>query len=71
MLGTDDPLRDAWRAERAERKWRKSRPRCFACGEPLDETCLWGLNGEMYCLECREAWAEDSLPFARGLVQVE
>ena len=52
MYITDDPLRDADRYDKICQDWLDSRPKCSACGEPIQEDYAIRVRGNFYCREC-------------------
>lgn len=54
---TDDPLKDADNYDRDNQEWLDSRPKCWACGEPIQSEVCYEANGHKYCYECGdEVW---------------
>lgn len=61
LFRTGNPDRDADRYDAWRQEWLDSRPRCYACGEPIQEdTCLLA-NGHRYHMDsdCREGFYSD------------
>lgn len=56
---TADPLADADRHDMDQQKWLDSRPRCYACGEAIQEDTCYGHNGHKYHLDCKDEAADD------------
>lgn len=60
-----DPIADFNRKDRDDQKWLDSRPRCYYCGEPIQEDVCYMVNGHKYHTdwdECKDAAAEAILP---------
>lgn len=47
-----DPLEDFERLDREDAQWRRRRPSCCRCGEPIQEETLWNVDGDLYHEEC-------------------
>ena len=56
---TADPHADADRKDRDDQKWLDSRPKCYACGEAIQEDTCYGHNGHKYHLDCKDEAADD------------
>lgn len=52
MVITGDPHADfdAW--DRKRETALEKLPKCENCGEPIQEECLYDIDGELYCDEC-------------------
>ena len=37
-------------------------PRCYACDEPIQDDVCYCFHGHKYCLDCKDAAADDILP---------
>lgn len=51
---TDDPLRDADNYDRDNQAWLDSRPKCWACGEPIQDDQLYQFDEKLICEYCME-----------------
>lgn len=56
MFFTDDPIADYERYCRKEQEWeaqlRELLPRCYECGEPIEDEECYNIDGEPICEEC-------------------
>ena len=41
-------------AERRNRKFEESCPRCDNCGEPITSDIAWEIDGHLYCEDCMD-----------------
>ena len=57
-----NPLADANRKDRDDQKWLDSRPKCYACGDPIQEDTCYGYNGHKYHISCKDEAADDIMP---------
>lgn len=49
---TDDPLADFARKDADDARWLDSRPKCYECGEPIQDDFCYEINGEIICEQC-------------------
>lgn len=59
---SDDPIADFERWDRDQQKLLDKLPRCYACEEPIQDDVCYCFNGHKYCLDCKDAAADDILP---------
>ena len=59
---SDDPIADFERWDREQQKLLDKLPKCYACEEPIQDDVCYCINGHKYCLECKDAAADDILP---------
>lgn len=57
-----DPIADFNRWDRDWQKLLDKLPKCYACGEPIQDDVCYAFNGHKYCLDCKEYAADDILP---------
>ena len=52
MYYTDDPLADFARKDADDARWLCSRPKCYECGEPIQQDFCYEINDEVICEQC-------------------
>lgn len=52
MYYTDDPIRDAERYAEEKDKLLESLPTCETCGDAIQDTYCFRVNGELICKHC-------------------
>ncbi len=57
-----DPIADFNRYDREQQERLDKLPRCYACGEPIQEGTCYGWHGHKYHLDCKDEAADDILP---------
>ena len=56
MIYTDDPHMDFNRWDAEQERLLNALPKCYACGEPIQDLYLYRLDGEDYCEDCAFNW---------------
>lgn len=60
---TDNPLNDFHTHERQLEEALNRLPKCYECGEPIQDDHCFEINGEIICEEClndnHRKWTED------------
>lgn len=51
-MWTDDPVRDAIRHDREQQRKLDRLPKCDICGEPIQDTHYYLIDGEAVCPDC-------------------
>lgn len=51
-MWTDDPVRDAIRHDREQQQKLDRLPKCDICGEPIQDTHYYLIDGEVLCTDC-------------------
>lgn len=56
MFNTDNPIADFARYDTEAYEWQQRRPKCYVCGEPIQEDYFYDINGFMICQECLDTY---------------
>lgn len=59
---SDDPIADFDRWDRDQQELLDKLPKCYACDEPIQDDVCYCFNGHKYCLDCKDAAADNILP---------
>lgn len=49
---TDDPIADAARYDADRQRELKKLPKCKCCRHPIQDDCLFDIDGALYCETC-------------------
>lgn len=63
MFYTDNPVHDFWKHDQEQQERLKKLPKCYECGERIQDEHCYEINDEYICERCmnenHRKWVED------------